>query len=325
MAFFIPPIDGAHVYIHTQRINGIWSSLQQHMSLFRFAHILTRYQHPALHWANWEKEEIDDISKSKMPKRSPKMLQLRRLLREQLLEALLAPMRRSRRRGRRGIAPANGARRVDDLAACQPPHPVPPDHCTAVGRILMSSPRHCLSHGWTARVRVEHGGSPAASATHGVASPRRSVMPRRSSSPVYSPIHMPVRSASPTYSTATPQYTPTPLEPPGFELPRTRAARRGALPFYDEGESYVTDEVVFDEPELAPPPPPQAPAAVDELGIAEPAMAPPLPIPPPPPVPARRKATAAANRRPGLHGFFPTGASLRGPEACPPRSGKGEA
>ena len=45
------------------------------------------------------------------------MLQLRRLLREQLLEALLAPMRRSRRCGRRGIAPADGARRVDDLAA----------------------------------------------------------------------------------------------------------------------------------------------------------------------------------------------------------------
>ena len=99
-----------------------------------------------------------------MPKRSPKMLQLHRLLREQLLEALVAPMRRSRR-----------ARRVDDLAARQGP-PVPPDHCTAEGRILVSSPRHCLSHGWTTRVRVEHGGSPVASATHGVASPRRSVM-----------------------------------------------------------------------------------------------------------------------------------------------------
>jgi len=180
------------------------------------------------------------------------MLQLRRLLREQLLEALLAPMRRSRRRGRRGIASADGARRVVDLAACQAPP-------------------------------------------------------------------------------ATPQYTPTPLEPPGFELPRTRAARRGALPFYDEGESsYVADEVVFDEPELAPPPPPQAPAAVDELGIAEPAMAPPLPIPPPPPVPARRNATAAANRRPGLRRFIPTGhvpagATSRGLEGRPPRSGEGEA
>ncbi|KAG2636309.1 hypothetical protein PVAP13_2NG444903 [Panicum virgatum] len=251
------------------------------------------------------------------------MLQLRRLLREQLLEALVAPMRRSRRRGRR-------ARRVDDLAARQGP-PVPPDHCTAEGRILVSSPRHCLSHGWTARMRVEHGGSPTVSATHGVASPRRSVMPRRSSSPVYSPIHTPVRSASPTYSPATPQYTPTPLEPPGFELPRTRAARRGALPFYDEGESsYVADEVVFDEPELAPPPAPQAPAAVDELGIAEPAMAPPLPILPPPPVPACRNATAAANRRPGLRRFIPTGhvpagATSRGLEGRPPRSGEGEA
>jgi hypothetical protein len=148
---------------------------------------------------------------------------------------------------------------------------------------------------------------------------------------VYSPIHMPVRSASPTYSPATPQYTPTPLEPPGFELLRTRAARRGALPFYDEGESsYVADKVVFDEPELAPPPPPQAPAAVDELGIAEPAMAPPLPIPPPPPVPARRNATAAANRRPGLRRFIPTGhvpagATSRGLEGRPPRSGEGEA
>ena len=45
------------------------------------------------------------------------MLQLLRLLREQLLEALLAPMCRSRRRGRHGIAPTDGARRADDLAA----------------------------------------------------------------------------------------------------------------------------------------------------------------------------------------------------------------
>ena len=151
-------------------------------------------------------------------------------------------------------------------------------------------------------------------------------MPRRSSSPVYSPIHTPVRSASPTYSPATPQYTPTPLEPPGFELPRTRDARRGALPFYDEGESsYVADEVVFDEPELAPPPAPQAPAAVDELGIAEPAMAPPLPIPPPPLVPADRNATAAGLRRFIPTGHVPAGATSRGLEGRPPRSGEGEA
>ena len=56
-----------------------------------------------------------------MPKHLPKILQLRRLLREQLLEALLAPVRRSRRRGRRGIAPTDGARRADDLAARQGP------------------------------------------------------------------------------------------------------------------------------------------------------------------------------------------------------------
>ncbi|KAG2611250.1 hypothetical protein PVAP13_4KG134305 [Panicum virgatum] len=134
---------------------------------------------------------------------------------------------------------------------------VPPDHCTVEGRILVSSPRHCLSHGWIAKVRVEHGGSPAASAIQGIASPRRSPLP------IYTPIH----SASPTYSPVTPQYTPMPLEPPSFELPRTRAVHRGALPFYDEGESsYVADQVVFSEPELAPPPPPQAPAVVDELG-----------------------------------------------------------
>jgi len=151
-------------------------------------------------------------------------------------------------------------------------------------------------------------------------------MPRRSSSPVYSPIHTPVRSASPTHSPATPQYTPTPLEPPGFELPRTRAARRGALPFYDEGESsYVADEIVFDEPELAPPPPPQELAAVDELGIAEPAMAPPLPIPPPPLVPADRNATAAGLRRFIPTGYVPAGATSRGLEGRPRRSGEGEA
>ena len=56
-----------------------------------------------------------------MPKHLPKILQLRRLLREQLLEALLAPVRRSRRRGRHGIAPTDGARRADDLAARQGP------------------------------------------------------------------------------------------------------------------------------------------------------------------------------------------------------------
>ena len=66
-----------------------------------------------------------------------------------------------------------------------------------------------------------------------------------------------------------------------------------------------------------PPPPPPAPAVIDELGIAELAMAPPLPILPPPPVPSRCNTMAAANSPTGLLGFIPTGhvptgASLRG-------------
>jgi hypothetical protein len=45
---------------------------------------------------------------------------------------------------------------------------VPPDACTALGRILVSSPRHCSSHGWTALVRVERDGRHA----YGPTSPR---------------------------------------------------------------------------------------------------------------------------------------------------------
>jgi len=111
----------------------------------------------------------------------------------------------------------------------------------------------------------------------------------------------------------------------GLRAPAHQGRAPGALPFYDEGESYVTDEVVFDEPELAPPPPPQELAAVDELGIAEPAMAPPLPIPPPPLVPADRNATAAGLRRFIPTGHVPAGATSRGLEGRPPRSGEGEA
>ena len=97
----------------------------------------------------------------------------------------------------------------------------------------------------------------------------------------------------------------------GFELPRTRAVRRGAHLFYNDGESsYVAGQVVFDEPELAPPPPPPVPATIDKLGIAEPAMAPALPPSPPPLVPAHHNATAAANHH---------------PVARPPRTGEEEA
>ena len=105
----------------------------------------------------------------------------------------------------------------------------------------------------------------------------------------------PHRTPSPTYSSETPPYTPTPLELPGFELPRTMAARRGALPFYNNGvSSSMAAQVVFDEPTLSPPPQPPAPAVVDELGIIEPAMVPP-PLPP-----------------------------LRSPKPRPSRSGEGE-
>lgn len=86
----------------------------------------------------------------------------------------------------------------EDLAARRGP-PVPPDHCTTEGQILVSSPRHCLSHGWTSRVRVEHGGSRTSLQLHGIASPHRS--------------------PSPSYTLVTPLYTPTTPEPPGFKLP----------------------------------------------------------------------------------------------------------
>ncbi|KAG2550823.1 hypothetical protein PVAP13_9KG314357, partial [Panicum virgatum] len=185
------------------------------------------------------------------------MLQLRRLLRQQLLEALFAPVRRSRHHGRRGGAPADDAHRTNDLAARRGP-PVPPDSCTAEGCILGASrargpptPREVTSycptiggrvhHGWTSFVRDEGEATAAAPHVFGHASPRRS--------------------PSPVYSPETPPYTPTPLEPPGFELPLTMSARRGALPFYNDGaSSSAAAEVVNDDPDLAPPPPPPAPA-----------------------------------------------------------------
>ncbi|KAG2660014.1 hypothetical protein PVAP13_1KG390505 [Panicum virgatum] len=76
-----------------------------------------------------------------------------------------------------------------------------------------------------------------------------------------------------------------------------RAARRGALPFYNNGASSSTGaEVVYNDPALTPPP----------------------------------LAPAVASRRPGLRRFIPTGhiptrASMCGPEARPPCSGEGEA
>jgi hypothetical protein len=45
--------------------------------------------------------------------------------------------------------------------------PVMPDTCTAPERILVESPRHCESHGWTARVRLQPDRAAARGAGHG--------------------------------------------------------------------------------------------------------------------------------------------------------------
>ena len=131
--------------------------------LYIFCSLCSLHSHTHTHthntlslWPSEKKEEIDDYSKGKMPKCTPKILQLCHFLR-QLLDALNAPVRCSRHYGRRGGAPADDAHRTNDLAARRGP-PVPPDSCTAEGCILVRSPRHCPSHGWTTRVRVECGG-----------------------------------------------------------------------------------------------------------------------------------------------------------------------
>jgi hypothetical protein len=183
------------------------------------------------------------------------MLELRRLLRQQLLEALRATLRYPSRRGCHGGGPVDAARRTNDLAARQGPL-VPPDSCFAEGRILVRSPRQCPSHGWTARVRVEHGGLPAppevttycpvhgwTSYFHDKGGPLAAVpyaygiaSPHRSPSSTYSLI----RSSLPSYSPETRPYTPTPagesygrvtpLGLPSFEPRGTMAAHRGVLP-----------------------------------------------------------------------------------------------
>jgi hypothetical protein len=85
---------------------------------------------------------------------------LRRLMRQQLVELLRAPARRSRRgRGhasRRAAArkAARAASSDSSTLATRRGPPVMPDVCTAPERILVQSPRHCPSHGWTARVRL---------------------------------------------------------------------------------------------------------------------------------------------------------------------------
>ena len=96
---------------------------------------------------------LSTTSKGKVLKRSPKMLQLRRLLRQQILEAFLAPLSRHRRHGRRGGDTAAAARRdapcnatADNLTVRLGPS-VTPDHCTVPGRVLVNSLHYCSFHG----------------------------------------------------------------------------------------------------------------------------------------------------------------------------------
>ncbi|PVH65968.1 hypothetical protein PAHAL_1G113100 [Panicum hallii] len=94
-----------------------------------------------------------------------------------------------------------------------------PDTCTAPERILVESPRHCESHGWTARVRMQADGLPQeVPDMHGFAM----ASPCRAISPTPLPDYTPVMSL----------YTPTPDELPEFLLKGTIAARHGAPPFY---------------------------------------------------------------------------------------------
>ncbi|CAN6243546.1 unnamed protein product [Urochloa humidicola] len=237
--------------------------------------------------------------------------------------------------------------------------PVALDSCIAPDRILVSSPRYCPTHGWTARVRLEQGGRPQImpgrmmmhhqklgwiTYTHidvnFDGSPHQFVLEL----PEYSPV------ASPRYP---PEYTPaSPTPPVELRMPEpllrgTIAARRGAPPLYiDVGGSSSSDDVVMSPlpaPEI-PPHPPQQAAALAALEHAPPppppAMAAPATVdpelvaPPPPPTawfPGHPNATATANRRPGLYrpNFIPTGHIPAGPSAGEARRpsplGEGEA
>ncbi|CAO2194363.1 unnamed protein product [Urochloa humidicola] len=308
------------------------------------------------------------------------------MMREQFHQILRTPVRLQQRgRGQGPVSPPagpsglhgrrGGRRRADNVAARRASRassssgesslaarrglPVPPDSCIAPDRILVSSPRHCVTHGWTARVRLEQGGRPQImpgrmmmhhqelgwiTYTHVDVnfdgSPHQFVL----ESPEYSPV------TSPVYS---PQYTPaspTPaVEPrmPEHLLRGTIAARRGAPPLYvDIGGSSSGDDVVM-SPLPAPEIPPLPPLQAATLAAME-LIAPPPPsalaasttveaelvAPPPPPaawLPGRPNATATANRRPGLRrpNFIPTGhipaGSSAGEARRPSPSGEGEA
>ncbi|CAN6348089.1 unnamed protein product [Urochloa humidicola] len=309
------------------------------------------------------------------------------MMREQLHHILRTPVRLQQRgRGQGPVSPpagpsglhgrCGGRRRTNNAAARQASRasqsngesslaarrglPVPPDSCIASDRILVASPRHYATHGWTARVRLERGGRPQIL-------PGRMMMYHQElgwitythidvnfdGSPhqfiLESPEHSPV--ASPVYS---PQYTPvspTPAVEPRMPEPLlkgTIAARRGAPPLYiDIGESSSGDDVVM-SPLPAPEIPPLTPQQAAALAALENAAIPPAPAtaeptsvhvqlvaPPLPPAarfPSRPSAAAAANRRPGLHrphfiqtGHIPVGPSTGGKARLPSPQGEGEA
>ncbi|CAN6299521.1 unnamed protein product [Urochloa humidicola] len=306
------------------------------------------------------------------------------MMREQFHQILCTPVRLQQRgRGQGPVSPPvgpsglhgrRGGRRRTDIAAARRASwassssgdsslaarrglPIPPDSCIAPDRILVASPRHCATHGWNGRVRLERGGRsqimPGRMMMHHrelgwitythidvnvEGSPHQFVL----ESPQYSPV------ASPVYS---PEYTPaspTPLVEPRLPEPLLRgtiAARRGAPPLYiDVGGSSSSDEVVM-SPLPVPEIPPQQAAALAALEhvppppppvVAAPATVDPELVAPPPPLaawfPGRRPtATAAANRRPGLHrpNFIPTGHIPAGPSTGearrPSPQGEGEA
>ncbi|PUZ70597.1 hypothetical protein GQ55_2G244800 [Panicum hallii var. hallii] len=180
------------------------------------------------------------------------MLELRHLIRAPVCHAL-----------RRGGGHVDAPCRTDDLAACLGP-PVPPDSCFVEGRILGARVEcggppappevtaYCPVHGWTSYFHDEGGPSAAAPHAYGIASPRQSPSPARSSSPSYSP--------------ETPPYTPTPAEErygcvtPLGEPRGTMAARHGVPPYYNDAtSSSAAAPVLYSKPELAPPPSPPAP------------------------------------------------------------------
>jgi hypothetical protein len=155
----------------------------------------------------------------------------------------------------------------------------------------VNSPRHCATHDWMAMARIDGAPWPASYPrdvtaycpthgwthfTHDVAGPSGTATPPLcTSSPM---VVSPVRSPSPPGARGGRVASPT---PPGIERQGTIAARRGAPPL--------------------------------DINNVPSGNAAPLHPPPPPPTwfPARRNATAAANRHPGListgHRHLPNG------------------